>query len=118
MTNCADSFVTADDLDGSLCKKLSDLINASPKSREQIAEGMTALANIPISECMINNWTAKAERGEHSRRSRFPAFLIPIFCQVIGNDELQRWAAGQRLADLAKFAELALKCLEKRKGLK
>jgi hypothetical protein len=100
------------DADTQLRTLVAMLIKQSGKSREEIAKKMSLLAKRPISQQAVNGWTAKAERGqEASRRSRFPAFLVPIFCEVVGNDALQRWLVGARLRELIEFAEATRRVL-------
>jgi hypothetical protein len=79
--------------DGEVEELLARLIRRSGKAREDIAKEMSALAGITISKRMIDAWTCP------SKPPRFPAFLVPAFSEVIGNDELQRrlMTKGQRV---------------------
>jgi hypothetical protein len=61
---------------------------------------------------MLNDWTAVSHKG-----ARFPAFLINAFCDAIGNDRLQRWAAGPRLLKHIELAERQLDFEERRAEL-
>jgi hypothetical protein len=61
---------------------------------------------------MLDDWTAESRRG-----TRFPASLIQTFCEVIGSDQLERWAMGPRLRKLVEFAERQLEVRELRKDL-
>lgn len=98
--------------DAALRKLLSALIRESPRSREEIAEGMTRLTRprLKISKRMLDDWT-----NECHKAARFPAFLVRPFCRVTENDRLQRWAAGPRLLKLIEFAERQLE-LDRRRA--
>ncbi|MGB9485931.1 MAG: hypothetical protein WCD04_07465 [Terriglobia bacterium] len=100
--------------DGDLRELLSFLIKQSPMSREQIAEEMSKSLGQPnlISPNMLNDWTS-----EYHKAARFPAFFIKAFCDAIGSDRLQRWAAGPRLRKLIEFAERHLELEERRAEL-
>ncbi|MGA3168058.1 MAG: hypothetical protein ABSF14_18280 [Terriglobia bacterium] len=97
--------------DSELRKLLSFLINRSPISREQIAEGMNSSLRQPdfVSRRMLDDWTSECHKS-----ARFPAFFIKAFCDAIGNDRLQRWAAGSRLLKHIELAELQLDFEERR----
>jgi hypothetical protein len=88
--------------DSALRKLLSNLINQSSKSRAQIAEEISVHAGQRISKRMLDDWTAESKKP-----ARFPAFLIPIICEVTGDDRLQRWVIGKRLSKLLEFGELS-----------
>jgi len=100
--------------DNDLRELLSFLIKQSPMSREQIADEMSKSLGQPgsISWRMLNDWTSECHKS-----ARFPAFFIKSFCDAIGNDRLQRWAAGSRLRKLAEFAERHLELEERRAEL-
>ena len=86
--------------DSELRKLLSRLIKQSGKKRFQIADEMSRLCGLHISERMLNDWTSECHRS-----ARFPAFLIKPFCQAIGNDELQRALVSERLRELIGLGE-------------
>jgi hypothetical protein len=100
--------------DRELRQLLSFLIKHSPMSRAQIAEEMSKSLGQPnsISPSMLNDWTS-----EYHKAARFPAFFVKAFCDAIGSDRLQRWAAGPRLRKLIEFAELHLEHEERRAEL-
>jgi hypothetical protein len=100
--------------DRELRQLLSFLIKQSPMSRAQIAEEMSKSLGQPnsISPHMLNDWTS-----EYHKPARFPAFFVRAFCDAIGSDRLQRWAAGPRLRKLIEFAERHLELEERRAEL-
>ncbi len=96
--------------DSELRKLLSRLIKPSGKKRCQIADEIGRLCGLHISERMLNDWTSECHRS-----ARFPAFLIEPFCQVIGNDELQRRLVSERLRELIELGEKAERLLKRSK---
>lgn len=79
---------------------LANAIRNCSKSREQIAEEMSGLTGKPITVHMMNAYTAICKEP-----SRFPACWVQAFCDVTGDDQLQRFLAGPRLRSLIEFAE-------------
>jgi hypothetical protein len=64
---------------------------------------MSLHAAQPISERMLNDWTAESKKP-----ARFPAIFIKAFCDVTGSDELQRFFMSPRDLKLVEFAEREL----------
>ena len=60
---------------------VGEAIRHAPKSREAIAEEMSELAGCAVSVHQVNNWTAE------SHPHRFPAELLPAFCEATGSLE-------------------------------
>ena len=100
--------------DSELRELLSFLIKQSRMSREQLAEGMSESLGKPgfISRRMLDDWTSECHKS-----ARFPAFFIKAFCDALGNDRLQRWAAGPRLLKHIELAERQLEVEERRAEL-
>jgi hypothetical protein len=97
--------------DSELRQLLSFLIKQSRTSRDQIADEMSKALGKPgcISRHMLDDWTSECHKS-----ARFPAFFIKLFCDAIGSDQLQRWAAGPRLHKLIELAERQLELEERR----
>lgn len=66
---------------------IREAIKQAPKSREMIAEEMTALSGLQVSVHQVNNWTAE------SHPHRMPAELLPAFCKATGSIEPLRLLA-------------------------
>jgi hypothetical protein len=66
---------------------IREAIKQAPKSRETIAEEMTALSGLQVSVHQVNNWTAE------SHPHRIPAELLPAFCKATGSIEPLRLLA-------------------------
>lgn len=66
---------------------IREAIRQAPKSRENIADEMTALLGVPVSVHQVNNWTAE------SHPHRIPAEMLPAFCEATGCIEALRLLA-------------------------
>jgi hypothetical protein len=91
------------DADAALRRLLTEIIRASSKKRAQIAEEMSALLGQHVSEYMLHDFSAPSKRP-----ARFPAAFIEAFCEVLGDDRLQRFLMGERLRKLVALAEREL----------
>ncbi|MBZ5697903.1 MAG: hypothetical protein LAN18_05090 [Acidobacteriia bacterium] len=78
------------------------LIRKCPKSRAQIAEELTALTGQRVTAQSLYGFTSFA-----NKQTRFPAEFVEPFCQIVGNDELQRHLLSARLVDLLALGEVA-----------
>lgn len=86
--------------DAAIRALLTDIISASPKKREHIAEEMSALLQRRISAHMINCFTSLCKE-----QHRFPAAWIEAFCLVTQDDRLQRLVMGSQFRKLVEYAE-------------
>ena len=96
--------------DSELRKLLSKLIKQSGRKRSVIAEEISALSGLSISESMLNDWTS-----EYHKSARFPAFLIESFCRAVENDQLQRSLVSRRFRELIRLGEEAERLLKRRR---
>lgn len=71
----------AGDVDGRLRAAVAAAIKESPRTREQIAERMTAELGVTVTVAQLNAWTAESKGGTH----RFPASYLPAFCAAAGS---------------------------------
>jgi len=102
----------AKDLDAALRALLRRIIRNCPKKREQIAEELRA-RGFAVTSHTLNDYTAEGREGKGF--GAFPLKLIQAFCEVVGDDRLQRYAAGPRLARAAKIGEDVAEVLSERK---
>jgi hypothetical protein len=56
---------------------------------------------------MLNSFTA-----EHKRAARFPALFLLSFCEITGDDRLQREILSPRLRELLQLGELVVRLIE------
>lgn len=62
---------------------ISGAIRRCSKSREEIAEEMTTLVGVRVTEKMLNSYS-----GEANQPHRWPAAWDRAFCQITGDDTL------------------------------
>ncbi|WP_142849228.1 hypothetical protein [Telmatospirillum sp. J64-1] len=67
------------DYDQRLRDLLNKAIKACPFDREQIAAMVSTLVGREVTKPMIDSWTGA------TRPNRFPAEMIPAFCEALGN---------------------------------
>jgi hypothetical protein len=89
-------------LGAELQRLMTDAITRSRKTAPEVAEEMTDRLGRPVTGSMIYELT---RNGEPGREVRLPATWVDAFCQVTGDDRLQRWLAGPRLRELAELGE-------------
>jgi hypothetical protein len=66
------------------------------------APGYEDGAGLPVSMYMLNAYCAQYE-SKAGKKLRFPAFLVPSFCEVVGDFELLRLIVGQHLPRLLEL---------------
>jgi hypothetical protein len=93
--------IVKDPLEAALRKLLKGLIRQSRKSRANIADEMSLRVERTISKRMVD-WISPKQRA------RFPAAFIEAFCEVIGDDTLQRHVMGARLRGIVELREQQL----------
>ena len=96
------------DSDKAARQLIARAIKHSGKGREQIANGMSKRLGCRITLHMLNRFTSEAKG-----KARFPAAWVEAFCEVVGDDRLQRFIMGQRLRGLVRLGEVELE----KKGL-
>jgi len=79
---------------------LTKVLRSCPKSRDEICDEISARLNQHITIHMLNDWTSEAKKP-----ARFPASLVEAFCEVTGNDAVQRYLLGVRLRELLGLGE-------------
>ena len=75
-------------------------ILCSGMSRDQIADELTKQVGEPVTSMMLFGWTS-----ESKKRIRFPAGFVLAFCEITGDDQLQRFVMGPRLRRLLSLGE-------------
>ncbi len=87
--------------DPALRDLIADIIRRCPKKRPQLAEELSTALGQHITSFMLDCFTATG-------KSRFPALFVQAFCDITGDDRLQRFVMGPRLRRLVEFAEAEL----------
>jgi hypothetical protein len=91
---------------------LTKAIKRSGKNTNEVAKEMTEyLGGRPITGSMIYELTRNGGQGQ-PRELRLPVTWVAAFCEVTGDDRLQRWLAGPRLGVFIKFGEAAASAVE------
>lgn len=83
---------------------LSKAIKRSGKNAGEVAWEMTKRLGRPITESMVYELTRNGDQDQ-PRELRLLATWVPAFCEVTGDDRLQRWVAGPRLRELVELGE-------------
>src|SRR6266702_3294323 len=78
-------------------------------NREKVAAQLTIKSGRDITVAMLNDWCAPTKP-----RARFPADLVALFCEVTGDDRLQRAILSPRHRVLLELGEFVLRLLEER----
>lgn len=90
------------DGDAVLRKMLSRIIRRCPLRRPEICEALSGRVGVTVTPFMLDCYPSS------SKKHRFPAAFIEAFCEVIGDDGLQRPVMGQRLRQLVALGESQL----------
>jgi hypothetical protein len=91
---------------------LTRALKRSGKNANEVAKEMTErLGGRPITGSMIYELTRNGGQGQ-PREVRLPVTWVPAFCEVTGDDRLQRWLAGPRLGVFIEFGERVSSAVE------
>ena len=91
------------DLDALLRDSLRRAIRFSSKSRQQICDELSIRLGRKISSNMLDNWT-----GESKRAWRLPADCVPVLCEILDNDTMQRQLLSESLKEAVEVGEWAI----------
>lgn len=81
---------------------LREAMKRSGKRRDEIARQMTEALRRLVTGSMLADFT---RNGTKKRQVRFPAGWVCAFCEVVGDDALQRHLMGERLRQLLELGE-------------
>ena len=93
----------SEESDLNLRRLLSDVMGTCGKDRSRIAAELSQEIGRPLTVSILNDYTATTKAG-----ARFPAAYVRHFCEVTGNDSLQRFLLGPRLLALIEIGEREL----------
>lgn len=88
---------------------VTETIRRCPKKRAQVADELTMILGSRVTAHMLNSFTSDAKRA-----FRFPGFFIRPFCEITGDDALQRQVLSPRLLRLLELGEAAAEALDDR----
>ena len=86
---------------------VAQALKRCPKDRQQVASELSTRSGERITKRMLDDWASPSKKG-----LRFPASLVKDFCEITGDDRLQRWMAGPRLGVLIEFGERVSSAVE------
>lgn len=108
MANTAIRTAEAVRLDAGLRNLLAQVIRDDNKKRTGIVEEMKA-RGFRVSLNSLNDYTALSKE-----RMKFPLLFVQPFCEVVGDDRLQRFVLSPRLRELLRLGEAAAEILDER----
>jgi hypothetical protein len=88
------------EMDRDLRRALANAIRRSPKKRPQIAEELTAIVGVRVTEHMLNDFTSDNKKGV-----RFPLLFSAALCDILNDDSIAFLAVRPRIRSLVEFAE-------------
>jgi hypothetical protein len=95
-------------LDAGAGAALRAIISRAIRSkRHEIAAQLTTQSGRAITVSMLNDWSALTKP-----RTRFPADLVALFCEITGEDQLQRAILSPRLLALLELGEFVERLLD------
>ena len=89
-----------DELDALLRKSLKLAMLSRGIKEEEVAQELSKQPGIKVTPAQITAWKA-----ETRHRWRLPAALVPIICEILGNDSIQRLLLSEKLRQSLKFGE-------------
>lgn len=90
-------------------KIVSEVMHHSTKSRAQIADEMSQLVHVAVTAHMLNGYAAPSKSG-----ARFPAAFVNAFCEVTGDDRLQRLLLSPALRNKVEIVERELNAAQEK----
>ena len=82
---------------------LCEAIKRSGKTRPEAAQLISEKLGRTVT---ASNLADFVRFGTKKRHVRFPAAWVPVFCEVFGDDALQRGVMSERLRELVELGEL------------
>ena len=79
---------------------IADILHGCPKSRDQIADEMSAITGRKITKQMLDGYVAPSKDA-----ARFPAAFVPAFCKATGDDRLLRLLLTPQMLTLIEIVE-------------
>jgi hypothetical protein len=92
----------ADDLDILLRKSLKCAMLSRDINEEKLAAELTKRLGRSVKSALVNAWKAETKHRWH-----LPANLVPIICEILGDDSIQRLLLSDKLRDALKLGESA-----------
>jgi hypothetical protein len=101
----------ADELDSLVRDSLKRAMLCRHINEEQLAEELSRRSGRPVKPALVSAWKA-----ETKHRWRLPAALVPIICEILGDDSIQRLLLSEKLKrslDLGESVPRVISLLER-----
>ena len=89
-----------DDLDILLRKSLKCAMLSRDVNEEKLAAELTKRLGRTVKVALVNAWKAETKHRWH-----LPAYLVPIICEILGDDSIQRLLLSEKLRQSLEFGE-------------
>jgi hypothetical protein len=91
-----------DDLDILLRKSLKCAMLSRDVNEEKLAAELTKRLGRTVKVALVNAWKAETKHRWH-----LPANLVPVICEILGDDSIQRLLLSDKLRDALRLGESA-----------
>jgi len=82
----------ADELDGRLRESLKCAMLSRHINEEQLAEKLSKRLHRTVKAALVSAWKAETKHRWH-----LPANLVPVICEILGDDSIQRLLLSEKL---------------------
>ena len=90
----------ADDLDILLRKSLKRAMLSRDVNEETLAAELTKRLGRPVTAALVNAWKAETKHRWH-----LPANLVPLICEILEDDSIQRLLLSEKLKQSLELGE-------------
>ena len=91
-----------DDLDALLRKSLKCAMLSRDINEEKLAAELTKRLGRTVNAALVSAWKAETKHRWH-----LPANLVPVICEILGDDSIQRLLLSDKLRDALRLGESA-----------
>lgn len=98
--------------DSGLRALITSAIKRSSKKRAQIADELTAITGIRVTEHMLNDFTSEFKKGV-----RFPLIFCAALCDILDDDSIALCALRPHLRERLEFVERELRACQQQREL-
>lgn len=89
-----------DDLETLLRKSLKCAMLSRGMNEEKLAAELTQRLGRPVNAALVNAWKAETKHRWH-----LPANLVPVICEILGDDSIQRLLLSEKLRQSLELGE-------------
>jgi hypothetical protein len=89
-----------DDLDTILRKSLKCAMLSRDINEEKLAAELSKRLGRTVNAALVNAWKAETKHRWH-----LPANLVPVICEILGDDSIQRLLLSDKLRDALRLGE-------------